>query len=306
MHRFRTIALMLVPVLLGGLLALAATALPAVGSASVPVPGAPPGVHFSGRTGLVRIIHVPVRTHLPRSVRETGRTRSITEISSRNWAGYADLACGSCRLRFADVSFAAPAVSCKGVTTDGQVFAAFWAGLDGFTSPTVEQAGVDAYCDFTTPVYFGWFEMFPLPPVQFSIAGFGAGDAVNASVYFNGSGYDIAFNDWTQGVSATTVQPCPAGQSCQNTSAEVIAEAPFDTVTDTYTPLADFGQAFFSNATVTSRNGTHGNLGDEPLWSAYALAMANGADTLATPGGLINGVTSVPVSDFAVTWHAAD
>ena len=290
-------------------LALASPAMASPASTSGPVPGAPASVHFSGNTQLVHVLrnsHLP-RTHLPEGPHAVAHASNITLVQSLNWAGYADQACGSCQLRFVNVSFAAPSINCTGVTTNGTVSASFWDGLDGFKSPTVEQTGVTAYCDLTTPVYFAWFEMFPQLPFTFAITGFGAGDAVNVSVYYDGTAklYHIAFNDYTQGVFATTVQACPSGSVCQNTSAEVIAEAPFDTTTNSIAPLADFGQAFYNTATVTSRSGMHGNLGDTSLWSSFRINMVNGKDLLASPAGLLNGVTTVPVSDFTDTWHAS-
>ena len=290
-------------------LALATPAMASPASTSGPVPGAPASVHFSGNTQLVHVLHnshLP-RTHLPKGPHAVGRASNITLVQSRNWAGYADQACGSCQLRFVNVSFAAPSINCTGVTTNGTVYASFWDGLDGFTSPTVEQVGVSAYCDLTTPVYFAWYEMFPQAPFMFTITGFGAGDAVNAQVYFDGTGklYHIAFNDYTQGVFMNTAQACPSGSVCKNNSAEVIAEAPFDTVTNSFVPLADFGQAFYSTATVTARDGMHGNLGDTSLWSSFRINMVNGKDLLASPGALLNGLTTVPVSDFTDTWDAS-
>jgi hypothetical protein len=294
-------------------LALATPAMASPASTSGPVPGAPASVHFSGNTQLVHVLHnshLP-RTHLPKGPHAVGRVSNITQVNSRNWSGYADQACGSCALRFVNVSFAAPSINCTGVTTDGTVAASFWDGLDGFTSnsTTVEQVGVVAFCNLTTPVYAAFFEMFPQAPFMFAITGFGAGDAVNVSVYFDGTAkrYHIAFNDYTQGVFMNTVQACPSGSVCRNNSAEVIAEDPLlvsSTGTISFAPLANFGQAFYSTATVTARDGMHGNLGDTSLWSSNRLNMVNSSHVLAFPGGLLNGFTTVPVSDFTDTWHA--
>ena len=293
-------------------LALAAPAMASPASTSGAVPGAPANVHFSGNTQLVHVLHnsnLP-RTHLPQGLRATGSVSNITQVNSLNWSGYVDKACGSCKLRFVNVSFAVPSINCTGVTTSGTEAASFWDGLDGFTtnSLTVEQVGVVAFCDLTTPVYFAFFEMFPLDPSQFFITGFGAGAKVNVSVYFDGSKYHIAFNDFTQGVFINAVQACPSGSVCQNNSAEVIAERPFDTTTNTFVPLANFGKALYSNATVTARDGLHGNLGDTPLWGSNRLNMLNNLPSgalLASASGLLNHFTTVPVSDFTDTWHAS-
>ena len=298
-------------------LALAAPAMASPASTSGPVPGAPASMHFSGNTQLVHVVHnlhLP-RTHLPKGLRAASRTGNINLIASRNWSGYADQACGSCKLRFVNVNFSVPSIDCSGVTTSGMVAASFWDGLDGFASNslTVEQVGVVATCDLTTPAYFVFFEMFPRAPLSLAISGFGAGDAVNVSVYFDGSKYHLAFNDFTQDVFINTVQACPTGSVCQNNSAEVIAEDPAIAVSSTgvtFAQLANFGHVSYSNATVTSRDGMHGNLGDTSLWSSNRIFMVNRVsptmlDLLASPSGLFNHFTTVPVSNFTDTWHAA-
>ena len=79
----------------------------------------------------------------------------------------------------------------------------------------------------------------------------------------------------------------------------MIAEAPF---TGGKLSLADFGNVFYSGATVTSRNGTSGNLGDGNLWSSNEVDMTDGSNVLAEPGPLSNlGDTSA----FPVSWLAS-
>ncbi len=182
----------------------------------------------------------------------------------------------------------------------GKPSAAFWDGLDGYADSTVEQVGVGATCLGSTPEYFGWYEMFPLGQVAFSITGFGPGDAVSVNVYFNATThqYQLTFDDITQGAGFVASQPCPSGSTCANSSAEVIAEAPFS---GGILPLADFGNVFNSGATVTARNGTRGNLGDGYLWSSNEIDMIDGSNVLAEPGPLSNmGDTSA----FPISWLA--
>lgn len=258
----------------------------------------PPGVRYFGHTGLIHRAPFTIpRTRLP-AVRAAGHSpRNVTAAQSTNWSGWADRACSTCSLRYVNVNFAAPAINCSGVTTGGTdptVFVSEWPGLDGLFNQTVEQTGVGAYCDFTTPVYYTWYEMFPLAPVVFTITGFGPGDAVTANVYYNAATrkYQLTLDDITQDVGFTTSQACPAGQTCGNKSAEVITEDPGGAAAAGI-QLADFGQAYYQSATVTSRNGTHGNLGDEPLWNAYQISMFNGRTEMAVPGPLANqGVSS--------------
>jgi hypothetical protein len=74
--------------------------------------------------------------------RVSGRTRHIkglTKVDSNNWSGYADT--GS---NYSTVtgSWTEPSVSCTSTTS----LAAFWVGIDGFTSGSVEQDGTLAEC----------------------------------------------------------------------------------------------------------------------------------------------------------------
>src|ERR671922_218395 len=62
-------------------------------------------------------------------------------VSSSNWAGYA--ASGSNgTFTSASASWTQPAGKCTG----GSTYAAFWVGLDGYTSSTVEQVGTEVDC----------------------------------------------------------------------------------------------------------------------------------------------------------------
>jgi len=279
-------------------LALCAPALPAAAATG----GKPlPGVRFTGNASLIHFS--PVRlaaTHLPHPAHARRLPSGQTPAISSNWSGYADTACPTCALRFVSTRFTVPSINCTVLTTSGDLYAAFWDGLDGWRDSTVEQTGVDATCLGTTPYYFAWYETYPLDPVAFSITGLGPGDAVSVSVYFNATRdqYQLTFDDITQGAGFVTSQPCPSGSTCRNSSAEVIAEAPYS---GGILPLADFGNVFYSGATVTSRNGTHGNLGDGYLWSPSEIDMANGNKVLAEPGPLSEmGNTSA----FPISWVA--
>jgi hypothetical protein len=277
-------------------LALCALALPAA-AATGGTP--PPGVRFTGNTSLIHL--APVRlpaTHLPHPAHARRLTSGQTLAPSSNWAGYADTACSTCAFRFVSTQFTVPSINCAVGATSGKRSAAFWDGLDGYADSTVEQVGVDATCQGSTPEYLGWYEMFPLGPVAFSITGFGPGDAVSVNVYFNATThqYQLTFDDITQGTGFVASQSCPSGSTCGNSSAEVIAEAPFS---GGIVPLADFGNVFNSGATVTARNGTRGNLGSGYLWSSNEIDMIDGSNVLAEPGALSN---TGDVSAFPINW----
>src|SRR6516165_8781214 len=97
----------------------------------------PPGVHVSGGMSYQPGTHLPA-THLPRFAPFN------TALQANNWSGYADVACRTCAIRYVATSFTVPSVNCT-KSPDGS-FAGIFAGLDGITSQTVEQIGVEAGC----------------------------------------------------------------------------------------------------------------------------------------------------------------
>ncbi len=168
-----------------------------------------------------------------------GRT---TVVTSSNWAGYA--ATGSAG-QFTSVSanWTQPAGQCG----SGNQYAAFWVGLDGYSSSTVEQTGSEVDCTGRTPRYYAWYEMYPGASEDFSNP-VSPGDQFSGSVTYKGnSSFQLVLKDttkgWTQTVNATL-----AGAALS--SAEVIAEAPCCTARGGILPLTNFGTASFSSATA--------------------------------------------------------
>ena len=140
-------------------------------------------------------------------------------------------------------------------------------GLDGYSSSSVEQTGTDADCSRAKPVYYGWYEMYPAYPVNFSNT-VRPGDAMSASVTFSGSStYTLVLRDTTQGWTQTIVK---SQTGLARSSAEVITEAPSSS--RGVLPLADFGTVSYS---TSSANGT--SLGSQ---SPVEIIMVNtsGAD----------------------------
>jgi Peptidase A4 family len=164
-----------------------------------------------------------------------------TVALSSNWAGFAVT---GRRGAFRSVSSAwvQPTARCRGVA--GHRFAAFWVGLDGFNSRSVEQTGADSDCFHGRPVYYTWFEMFPKPPVLFRTR-LNPGDHMSASVTFVGAGrYVLVIHDATRHWTHRIVR---SHAGLARSSAEWIAEAPA-TVTGSILPLANFGKVRWTNS----------------------------------------------------------
>lgn len=215
--------LMTLPVIAGSLLAAgAASASPALAHHAA----RPAASHAVSRGHpMIR----PLGVTLPRMDGGLNQT-----IGSTNWSGYAVVR-GRGAFRSVSSSWIQPRVTCKGVIA--RRLAAFWVGLDGFTSASVEQTGTDSDCRGKTPTYYGWFEMFPRPPVLFRTK-LNPGDHITASVTFRGTEtYILVLRDITRGWTHVIIRN-EAGLS--RSSAEVITEAPTSTVSGVL-PLADFG-----------------------------------------------------------------
>jgi len=163
------------------------------------------------------------------------------QTSSTNWSGYA--ATGSAgQFNSVSSSWTEPAADCTGSDDE---YAAFWVGLDGYNSSSVEQTGTDSDCDGTTPDYYGWYEMYPADPVYFSNP-VAPGDSMSASVTFSGTEtYTLVLtdntHDWTQ-----TITENESGLS--RSSAEVITEVPSSE--SGVLPLADFGTVGYGGSAV--------------------------------------------------------
>jgi hypothetical protein len=183
---------------------------------------------------------------VPSGARAQVRGRDTTDEST-NWSGYA-LNGSDGQFTSVTASWTQPSVTCSSGRRSSETFSSFWVGLDGFSSDSVEQTGTEADCDGRTPDYFGWYEMFPADPVNFSNT-VEPGDSFSASVTFSGTEtFTLVLTDHTQGWTQTITQN---QTGLDRSSAEVITEAPSSD--DGVLPLADFGTVKFSASTV---NGT--------------------------------------------------
>jgi Peptidase A4 family len=164
----------------------------------------------------------------------------ISHSTSTNWSGYAVTGAGP--YTSVSANWIQPGVNCAETPT---AYSAFWVGLDGDTTNTVEQTGTEADCSSGSPVYYAWYEMYPKYPVNYSNRVV-PGDSMSASVTEAGSGtFRLTLTDATEGWTQTTQQKL---SHAKLGSAEVIAEAPSSG--RGVLPLADFGTANFSGATV--------------------------------------------------------
>ena len=172
--------------------------------------------------------------------RQFGLIRDKTDhgdgtATSTNWSGYSVL--GS---SFTAVtgSWVVPTASCSGVS--GDQYAAFWVGLDGYNSGTVEQTGTDSDCVGKKPNYYVWYEFYPRASYEVTSVPVKPGDVIFAFVYYESSSKEflVGVTDETTGKSFTKTGKV---SGADRSSAEWITEAPCCTLSGGILPLSDFG-----------------------------------------------------------------
>jgi hypothetical protein len=262
-------------------LALAA-ALPALGLtflAGTAANASPAHTSASARAAaeaLATIRHLAIGQHgTDHRVSSARQVSGLTQVESTNWSGYADT--GS---NFSSVtgSWREPSVSCSRSTT----YAAFWVGIDGYSSDSVEQDGTFIECYGGTAYQYSWWEMYPTNDIQTVGDTVAAGDSISASVVRSGDNYTLNVTDSTHTANSfTTTQSC---SGCANSSAEWIAEAPCCTNSGGILPLANFGTWSESGATVTegSTSGVISSFTDDEI------TMIDNSDRVKAQPGALN------------------
>ncbi len=214
------------------------------------------GPAIAAPAGHAPAAHAPTTRALPRSVnpggvlvrRGTLHTASRggirgAEVTSSNWSGYAVTGSNGA-YSSVSASWTQPTAHCSG-SRRSTTYAAFWVGLDGYNSSSVEQTGTLIECTGSTASYAGWYEMYPAALTTYSKT-LRAGDAMSASVTFSGTEtYTLVLKDATQGWTETTTKN---ESGLARSSAEVITEAPCCTGSGGILPLANFGTVNYSGS----------------------------------------------------------
>jgi hypothetical protein len=244
---------------------------------------------------------VALRQHAPRKVYPGRPARVIDNVTvsdSTNWSGYA--VTGS-SFTSAKASWTVPSVNCSKTPN---TYAAFWVGLDGWTSDSVEQTGTDSDCDGSKASYYAWYEFYPNPSYEITSITVSPGNQMSASVTYSGSEFTITITNESTGKSYSKSSKV---SGAARSSAEWIAEAPCCTNRGGILPLADFGTVDFGED-YTGQSGTNyatdsSNSGDissfgSAVNEAIMVNGSTGADE-AVPSGLSSDGTS-----FTVTWDS--
>jgi hypothetical protein len=198
---------------------------------------------------------------------------------SGNWGGYADT---GTTFTSVTTTWTQPSTTCGSSTT----YAAFWDGLDGYSSGTVEQTGTLVECYGGAAYYYAWYEMYPAGLVTYSST-VRPGDSFTATTSYSGGTYTLTLKNNTEGWTDTHT----AGGSYARSSAEVIVEAPSSS--SGILPLAHFAPTTFTGSRV---NG-----------SAISAFTDHQIDIASSSGSLketTSGLDSTGTS-FTATWDAS-
>ncbi|MDE1821334.1 MAG: hypothetical protein KGJ23_16135 [Euryarchaeota archaeon] len=221
-------------------------------------------------------------------------TNGVTSTQSTNWGGYAAETCLSnpASNSVSDVkgSWVQPAVTCGNTAS----YAAFWVGIDGYSSSTVEQTGTDSDCSSGQPTYYAWYEFYPAYPVNLDKTKYtvSPGDSISAEVLWTaGSSFTVSVSDSNPAHSWTFTTVGTVNNAARS-SAEWIAEAPSS---GHVLPLANFGTVQFTSCTATI-GGVNGGI-QNPTWAAAEITMVGHSYAKATPSGLTSSY-----QDFSVVW----
>jgi hypothetical protein len=214
-----------------------------------------------------------------------GQFKGQSKVDSTNWSGYADTGSSFSKV---SASWTEPSATCS---SGSEQLAAFWVGIDGYSSDSVEQDGTLIECYRGRAYQYTWWEMYPTNDIQVVGETLAAGDAITSTVTRSGTSYTLTVTDSKHTAdSFTETQTC---SSCANTSAEWIAEAPSSS--SSVYPLADFKSWTASSASVTegSTSGVISTFTDDEI------TMVDGSGrTKALPGSLNSSGNS-----FSVTWE---
>jgi hypothetical protein len=216
-------------------------------------------------------------------------------VLSSNWSGYA-VATSAGAVTDVNGSWIEPTLHSPSAAN---TYSAFWVGIDGYSSGTVEQIGTDLDTNASgKAVYYAWYEMYPSSPVDLSMK-INPGDQMSGDVKYTGSNkFTLTLTDVTTNTTFSTSQTL---RSANRSSAEWITEAPSSS--RGVLPLADFGTVSFSGASATI-SGTTGAIDNQawPSGNPISITMVGSSGTEAYPSSLVD---SSGTSAFSVSCAAA-
>lgn len=177
-----------------------------------------------------------------------------------------------------------------------------WVGIDGYTSPTVEQIGTEHTWNNGTVTHAAWFEMFPAPAFYITSFPLVQGDIIQAIVEYQGSdqGNDVfalTIMNNTQNYFITIPSELTTVPQVDRSCVEWIVEAPAEA--GLILPLANFNVIYWSGCTTTIKSNAEFITGpiNDPNWQSSSITMQSAGIVRAVPSSLTNSG-----ENFDVTW----
>jgi hypothetical protein len=219
------------------------------------------------------------------------KNAATANTTSVNWSGYAvetNIASPQANA-FTDVqaTWIVPSLS-PSASSNQNAYSSTWIGLDGDSSKTVEQIGIEQDYIKGVAVYYAWYEMYPKSVVKLDLV-IQAGDTISAEVkYLGNNTYQLSLEDVTSGHSSTIqVQSSKPIRS----SAEWIEEGTGR--------VADFNTVTFTNAHVTAilPTGTiTGSISDSAWQTEEITLVSKSGGVIAAPTPLSNDGSSFSIN----------
>lgn len=220
--------------------------------------------------------------------------------TSTNWSGYA--VTGS---TFTSVSgsWVVPTANCNATpgTRSNPTYSAFWVGLDGYSSNTVEQTGTDSDCDGSTATYYAWYEFYPADSYEILTVPVAPNNIISASVTYTGSEFTVTITNVTTGQSYTKSSTV---RNAKRSSAEWIAEAPCCTRSGGILPLADFGTVSFGSSTYPNSADSTAYPGVFSYYPSNDIQQINMVSNSNVPEDITSAPPAVSTGGFTVTWKS--
>lgn len=217
------------------------------------------------------------------------------QATSTNWSGY--VAAGNLTSPVQNTvtavygSWIVPTVK----ATPGNTYCAYWVGIDGYSSPTVEQIGTSHNYINGAVQNYAWFEMYPGGSYQINGFPLNPGDVISASVVYSGNNVFTMYlyND-TQKVTTAIPTHYTTSATAKRLCAEWIVEAPY---MNAILPLSNFGTAYLWGCLATI-NGVAATLNNNSWQNSSLEMITNNSVPKAIPSTVLQDNAS-----FFVTWQ---
>jgi Peptidase A4 family len=220
---------------------------------------------------------------------------SNNTVTSSNWSGYAVEAGSGQKFTNVIASWTEPSVTC---TSRGSQYSSFWAGIDGYSSNSVEQTGADSDCaGRNRPSYYAWYEMYPANSVELSTSAYpvSPGDTLTSEISVNSSSTFTLQLMSSRGWHFTSTQ---SGSGLAQSSAEAIAESPeICSFYCSLAPLANFGTMSFNGVQAAVNSGQNAPFGTYTADSGpHEIISETSNGTVKAQPSALSGTT------FSETW----